>query len=97
MKSWLELGKQQRARRNDVFLDEIIVPGHEPVPVRVPNRPKGLPAKPTAHGAQAAVTHYGQRPRASMRYIPVCVYLTAVMPGDRARRCDALTSGNASV
>jgi hypothetical protein len=50
MKSWLELGKQQRARRNGVYLDGIIVPGHEPVLVRAPNRPKGLPAKPTAHG-----------------------------------------------
>ena len=97
MKSWLELGKQQRARRNGVYLDGIIVPGHEPVPVRAPNRPKGLPAKPTAHGAQAAVTHCGQRSRASVRYIPVCVYLFAVMPGDRARRCDALTCGNASL
>jgi hypothetical protein len=44
MKSWLELVKLQRARRNGVYLDGIIVPGHEPVPVRAPNRRDYLPS-----------------------------------------------------
>ena len=91
MKSWLELGKQQRARRNGVYLYGIIVPGHEPVPVRAPDTPKGLPAKPTAHGAQAAVTHCGQRSRARVRYRPVCVCLSAVntrRPGSLLRRAE---------
>ena len=53
MNSWLELGKQQRTQRNGVYLDGIvIVPGHEPVPVRAPNTWKELLAKPTARGAR---------------------------------------------
>jgi hypothetical protein len=91
MKSWLELVKQQRARRNGVYLDGIIVPGHEPVPVRAPNTPKGLPAKPTAHRAKAAVTHCGQRSRARVRYRPVCAYLSVVnirRSGSLLRRAD---------
>src|SRR5271165_823288 len=91
MNSWLELGKQQRAQRNGVYLDGIIVPGHEPVPVRAPNTSKELPAKPTTRGARTAVTHCGQRSRAHLRYMPVCIHLSAVKtrgPGSPVRRAD---------
>src|ERR1700733_10205157 len=91
MKSWLELGKQQLSRRNGVYLDGVIVPGHEPVPVRTPNTAKGLPAKPTAHDARAAVTHCGQRSEPCVRFIPICAYLSVVnarRPGSPLRRAD---------
>ena|SRR6266702_2069401 len=97
MNSWLELGKQQRAQRNGVYLDGIIVPGHEPVPVRTPNTSKELLAKLTARGARAAVTHCGQRSRARLRYMPVYIHLSAVKTRGRASPCDALTCGNATV